>query len=176
MFFALRTNPQAVKQPSVLALQYLCTAAARFVCSARFYKRLSVLQFFKKEVVILQQSKKLISLKQNHLFGLAYKKGKCFSCNTLAVYILKNRRADAKTMLGITVSKKRGKAVERNRAKRIIRAAFRTLYPQVKDGYIIVAVARSGCMNSTSAVVCSQLEEILKKAALLCGDAEKDYV
>ena len=121
-------------------------------------------------------SKKLISLKQNHLFGLAYKKGKCFSCNTLAVYILKNRCADAKTMLGITVSKKRGKAVERNRAKRIIRAAFHTLYPQVKDGYIIVAVARSGCMDSTSAVVCSQLEEILKKAALLCGDAEKDYV
>ena len=117
-------------------------------------------------------SKKLISLKQNHLFGLAYKKGKSFSCKTVAVYILKNRRAEAKTMLGITVSKKRGKAVERNRAKRIIREAFRTLYPQVKDGYIIVVVARTGCMDSTSAVVRSQLEEILEGAALLCDDAE----
>ncbi len=75
-------------------------------------------------------------------------------------------------MLGITVSKKRGKAVERNRAKRIIREAFRRLYPQVKEGYIIVAVARQGCMDSTSAVVYSQLKDILTGAALLCEDTE----
>lgn len=117
-------------------------------------------------------SKKLISLKQNHLFGLAYKKGKCFSCRTAAVYILKNRQAGAKTMLGITVSKKRGKAVERNRAKRIIREAFRRLYPQVKEGYIIVVVARQSCIDSTSAVVYSQLKEILTGAALLCESTE----
>lgn len=125
-------------------------------------------------MVILQESKKIISLKQNHLFGLAYTKGKCFSCRTAAVYILKNRRASAKTMLGITVSKKRGKAVERNRAKRIIREAFRRLYPQVKDGYIIVVVARQSCMDSTSAVVYSQLKEILVGASLLCEDTVTD--
>lgn len=135
-----------------------------------------LLNFFKKEVFVLQESKKVISLKQNHLFGLAYAKGKCHTRQALAVYILKNRRASAKTMLGITVSKKRGKAVERNRAKRIIREAFRQLYPQVKEGYIIVAVARQGCMNSTSAVVYSQLKDILTGAALLCEDTEKDYV
>ena len=76
-------------------------------------------------------------------------------------------------MLGITVSKKRGKAVERNRAKRIIREAFRRLYPQVKEGYIIVVVARQSCMDSTSAVVYSQLKEILDGAALLCDVTEK---
>ena len=124
-------------------------------------------------MVILQQSKRLVSLTQNHLFGLAYTKGKCYSCRTAAVYILKNRRATAKTMLGITVSKKRGKAVERNRAKRIIREAFRRLYPQVKEGYIIVVVARQSCMDSTSAVVYSQLKEILDGAALLCDVTEK---
>lgn len=77
-------------------------------------------------------------------------------------------------MLGITVSKKRGKAVERNRAKRIIREAFRRLYPQVKDGYIIVVVARQSCMDSTSAVVYSQLKEILVGASLLCEDTVTD--
>lgn len=133
---------------------------------------LFALKFF-KEVLFLQQSKRLVSLKQNHLFGLAYTKGKCYSCRTAAVYILKNRRATAKTMLGITVSKKRGKAVERNRAKRIIREAFRRLYPQVKEGYIIVVVARQSCMDSTSAVVYSQLKEILDGAALLCDVTEK---
>ena len=125
-------------------------------------------------MVILQESKKIISLKQNHLFGLAYTKGKCHTRQALAVYILKNRRASARTMLGITVSKKRGKAVERNRAKRIIREAFRRLYPQVKDGYIIVVVARQSCMDSTSAVVYSQLKEILVGASLLCEDTVTD--
>lgn len=119
-------------------------------------------------------SKKIISLKQNHLFGLAYAKGKCYTRPIMAVYILKNRRKQAKTMLGITVSKKRGKAVERNRAKRIIREAFRRLYPRVKDGYIIVAVARQGCMNASSAVAELQLEEILTGAALLCDNANNN--
>ena len=122
-------------------------------------------------MLILQESKKVVSLKQNHLFGLAYAKGKCYTQPVMAVYILKNRRKNAKTMLGITVKKKRGKAVERNRAKRIIREAFRRLYPQVKDGYIIVAVARQGCMDATSAVAEKQLEKILTGAALLCDDA-----
>lgn len=123
---------------------------------------------------ILQESKKIISLKQNHLFGLAYTKGKCYNKPTVAVYILKNRRKDQKTLFGITVSKKRGKAVERNRAKRIIREAYRRLLPQVKAGYIIVAVARVSCMNSTSAVVYEQLKDVLTGAALLCESVKND--
>ncbi len=113
------------------------------------------------------------ALKQNHLFGVAYAKGKCLVCPTVALYVLKNKNRQSKTILGITVSKKRGKAVERNRAKRIIRAAFRTYYGQVKKGYILVAVARQGCMNSTSAVVGNQLYNLLVGAALLCDTAEE---
>lgn len=123
---------------------------------------------------ILQESKKIISLKQNHLFGLAYTKGKCYNKPAVAVYILKNRRNTQKTLFGITVSKKRGNAVERNRAKRIIREAYRRLLPQVKAGYIIVAVARVSCISSTSAVVYEQLKDVLTGAALLCEGVKND--
>lgn len=120
----------------------------------------------------MQESKKLVSLKQNHLFGVAYGKGRCHVQPDIAVYILKDRNGRNKTRLGITVSKKRGKAVQRNRAKRIIREAFRRLYPQVKNGYIIVAVARQSCVNSSGTAVEEQLRKILVGAAVLCEDAE----
>ena len=116
----------------------------------------------------MEKTKKIIALKQNYLFGKAYDKGKCFAQSTIAVYILKDYRHGA-TRFGITVSKKRGGAVERNRAKRVIREAFRHLRPYVKDGYIIVVVARQACMKAPCAVVEGELEEVLKKAALLAG-------
>lgn len=122
----------------------------------------------------MQESKKIVTIKQNYLFGLAYTKGKCYTQPLLAVYILKGRGIKKKTAFGITVSKKRGNAVERNRAKRVIREAFRRIYPQVKDGYFIVAVARQGCISATSAVVEEQLRTVLTGAALLCDSAQDD--
>ena len=45
--------------------------------------------------------------------------------------------------VGITASKKIGGAVARNRARRIIRAAYRQLAPRVAPGYDLVFVART---------------------------------
>lgn len=81
-------------------------------------------------------------LKQNSDFRRAYGRGKSFSDPALVTYVLKNNRAGICRM-GITTSKKIGNAVERNRSRRIIRAAFRELAPQVKCGCDIVFVARS---------------------------------
>lgn len=41
----------------------------------------------------------------------------------------------AKTCLGITVTKKYGKANVRNRFKRLVREVFRTSYSELKKGY-----------------------------------------
>ncbi len=93
----------------------------------------------------------LRSLKQNHLFSKAYKKGKKSVHKSVCVYCMRNYRENG-TYLGITVSTKQGGAVERNRAKRVIRAAYRNLSreknPFLKD-YILVIVARSGCYDGT---------------------------
>ena len=47
------------------------------------------------------------------------------------------------TRLGITTSKKIGKAVQRNRARRLIKTAYRNLLPEIAPGYDIVVVART---------------------------------
>ncbi len=106
-----------------------------------------------------------MTLKENHLFSRAYRKGRCFSGKYIAVYVLKNRENTKK--LGITVSKSRGNAVKRNRVKRIIREAYRVFHPFIKEGNIIVIVARQPCVDAHVSVVVSELEALLSKAALL---------
>ena len=86
--------------------------------------------------------KNYIVLKQNSDFRRAYGRGKSFSDPALVTYVLKNNRAGICRM-GITTSKKIGNAVERNRARRIIRAAFRDNLPDIKGGYDFVFVART---------------------------------
>lgn len=114
----------------------------------------------------MEASKKIAVIKENHLFSKVYGKGKSFVSKALAVYVLKNYDR-SKTLVGITVSKSRGNAVKRNLIRRRIREAYRALYPFVKKGYLIVIVARGSCEKFSSAVLCEQLHDILKKAALL---------
>ena len=55
------------------------------------------------------------------------------------------------TRIGITASKKIGCAVERNRAKRVIRAAFSQLEGRINGSYDFVFVARTKTSNAESA-------------------------
>ncbi len=59
----------------------------------------------------------------------------------LVTYVMKNRAGFCR--IGITTSKKIGNAVQRNRARRVIREAYRQLAPQISGGYDIVFVART---------------------------------
>ena len=87
---------------------------------------------------------KYITLKENTDFNRVYYRGKSSAKPQLVVYSLKNRLGVCR--IGITTSKKIGNAVERNRSRRIIRAAFQSV---IKDfdiegkGYDFVFVART---------------------------------
>lgn len=115
----------------------------------------------------MEKTRRIQTLKENHLFSRSYRKGRCFSGKYVAVYVLKNTRERDVNKIGITVSKSRGNAVKRNRTKRIIREAYRVFHPFVKEGHIIVIVARQPCVEAHVSVVVSELEALLSKAALL---------
>ena len=74
--------------------------------------------------------------------------------------------------VGITTSKKIGNAVQRNRARRVIREAFRPLAPEVHTGYDLVFVARGRTPFVKSTEVQAHLGRQLKAAGLWNG-AEK---
>ena len=87
---------------------------------------------------------KYITLKENTDFNRVYYRGKSSAKPQLVVYSLKNRLGVCR--IGITTSKKIGNAVERNRSRRIIRAAFQSVIKEFDfegQGYDFVFVART---------------------------------
>ena len=84
--------------------------------------------------------KHTVSLNENYLFRRLYKSGKNTVDAYVAIYYKKNRLAYNR--LGITATKKIGCAVERNRARRIIKEAYRLSEEVLPVGMDIVIVAR----------------------------------
>jgi ribonuclease P protein component len=83
---------------------------------------------------------KALTLKQNTEFHRAYGRGKVKASPAIVTYVVKNRGQGVR--IGITAAKKLGSAVERNRCRRIIRAAFSSIYPVCSGNFDIVFVAR----------------------------------
>ena len=105
---------------------------------------------------------KLRAIRENHLFSKVYAKGKKFVGRRVIVYVLPDyssariTRSDPMhrrvNRIGITVTKKLGGAVERNRAKRIIRDGYRLADRKtpLKKGLLVVIVARSSVIGAKS--------------------------
>lgn len=81
-----------------------------------------------------------VALKDNKAFNRCFKTGNYCSCSMVTAYFTQNGTAQSR--VGISVSKKVGNAVARNRAKRIIRAAYRLHESSFPIGCDIVFVAR----------------------------------
>ncbi len=101
---------------------------------------------------------KLKKLKLNKEFKRAYGRGRCFVNSAVVTYIVKNRENGVR--IGVTTGKKVGCAVKRNRARRVIIAAFRGCLPKLNcSGYDIVFVARAKTPKMNS----NKLTEVLMR-------------
>lgn len=114
---------------------------------------------------------KLIALKMNKEFKRVFYRGKSAVFPAVVVYCNKNRRKNNR--LGISVSKKIGCAVKRNRAKRVIREAYLSVIDSVDNSkccYDFVIVARNRCVYQKSTEVAQQINKALKKIGLIKND------
>lgn len=105
---------------------------------------------------------KITKIKENYLFRRAYNKAKTFVGPYAVIYIMKNRSLGVR--LGITTGKKIGKAVCRNRARRIITAAFRECLPHIKGDLDIIIVARTRILTVKTPTVKESFKKLLKQA------------
>lgn len=100
-------------------------------------------------------------LTMNTEFRRAYYRGRAFSTSVVVVYILKNRKGANR--LGLTASKKTGGAVSRNRARRIMKEAYRLLEPLLPIGYDYVLVARARTAQAKTPEIMRALENAAAK-------------
>lgn len=81
-----------------------------------------------------------VTVKENYEFRRIYRKGKSAVSPQLVIYCQRNRRGHSR--LGVSVSKKLGCAVVRNRVRRRIREIYRLNKAKMLPGYDLIVVAR----------------------------------
>lgn len=113
---------------------------------------------------------KFKSINENKQFVRGYRRGVSFVTPYVVVYVLKNRYGY--TRIGITASKKIGGAVQRNRARRVIRAAIQSLGLDMSQNYDIIFVARSKATRCKSYAITPLIKDRLTEAGVI--NAEKD--
>ena len=104
-------------------------------------------------------------IKQNYIFRRAYHRGRNFVSAVLVTYCFKKKRGGIQ--IGVTSGKKIGNAVQRNRCRRIIREAFRSLYPETQGHWDIVFVARAATVHKKSTDIARVMQKHLREAGVL---------
>ena len=125
---------------------------------------------------IKEKKMKNIAIRENHLYSKTFTRGKKYVGRSVAVYVLRDlaaKRLRAANPLkeyvnrfGISISKKFGTAVERNRAKRIIRAGYDEVKAHIRKGNLIVVSPRMACKSKKSTDIARELGDAFVQLGL----------
>ena len=120
-----------------------------------------------------------IAIKEHHLYNKAFTRGERFVGKYISVHVLPDYTAKKRMLahpkkiytnrVGISVTKKIGGAVQRNRAKRIIRAGFRSVKSEfcLKTGKLIVISARPSIAGKSSKDIYAELSLAMKRLDMI---------
>jgi ribonuclease P protein component len=103
-------------------------------------------------------------------FERVYREGSSHASRHLVLHSFPRPEASDEPRLGISVGRKVGGAVERNRMKRLLREAFWSAAPELPDGHDFVLVARpdaSELAEQGEAAVETALRSLLAEARLI---------
>ena len=101
-------------------------------------------------------------------FGLVYERGRAWTSREVVVRALPNSLGI--TRYGLTVSRRTGNAVARNKIKRRLREILRKA--GLKPGWDIVIIARNTAASAEFATLGTSVGNLLMKAGLTAGEHE----
>ena len=116
----------------------------------------------------MANSNSVTVLNRNTDFRRLYRRGSSYANPALVIYFLKDRAGICR--IGITSSKRIGNAVQRNKSRRLIRAAFREVYSEYEEylqGYDFIFVARVRTRYKKSTELAEIMLRQLKKAGII---------
>jgi ribonuclease P protein component len=103
-------------------------------------------------------------------FERVYREGRSHASRHLVVYAFPRAEDDGDPRLGVSVGRKLGGAVERNRIKRLLREAFWAGAGELKAGHDFVIVARPAASELAreggEAAIEQELRTVLSEAGL----------
>jgi ribonuclease P protein component len=109
-------------------------------------------------------------------FERVYREGSSHGSRHLVVYAFPREDRDGEPRLGVSVGRKLGGAVDRNRMKRLLREAFWATSDELHDGLDFVIVARPAAAELAEREgeqgVRTALLEVLAEAGLAAGSGE----
>ena len=110
----------------------------------------------------LDKTRRIINNNENRL---VYKHGKYEGGRLCVLYRMPV--AKQKTRIGFVTGKKVGCAVERNRARRLMKEVYRLNQHQIREGYHIVIVGRGPLKDATYERAEKEILYLLRKSKLL---------
>ena len=108
---------------------------------------------------------KITTITSNRDYQRIYRKGISMVSPSLVTYAIKTKNNNLR--IGITTSKKVGKAVRRNRSRRVIRAAFYNIGADLNAPYDVIFVARTKTAFVKSYEVEKAMREHLSKLGVI---------
>jgi ribonuclease P protein component len=92
--------------------------------------------------------------------------GKSYAHPFLVLVVLPNQEENSR--FGVTAGRSVGKAVQRNRSKRRLRAALQSYLSMVSPGWDIVLIARRPILEASFPKIRAAISLLLQRAGILC--------
>ena len=115
--------------------------------------------------------KRCFSLKRNKAFKRVYRAGKAQKCRSAVLLYTRGRHDSLR--VGISVSKRLGNSVARNRIKRRLRAAIDCNFDRIAHGWNLVFIAREKAKDERFELLVSDVSGLLEKANLIAEPGAK---